>query len=52
MSFPARRVRALAHELGRLSPHWGNPERYFEDRSEIEQKLKRLARELEGGARG
>lgn len=46
------RLLHLARELGRLSPDWRDPERYFENRSEIEHKLKRLARELREGARG
>ncbi len=49
---PAHRVRDLAREIGRLTPDWRDPERYFENRSEIEHKLKRLARELERSAHG
>ena len=41
------RVRQLARDLSRLSPDWRNPERYFENRSEIEHALRRLARQLE-----
>lgn len=37
----------LARRIGRLSPDWRNPERYFENRSEIERELRRLARKLE-----
>lgn len=43
----AHRVEALARRVGRLRPDWSNPERYFEDRSEIERELRRLARALE-----
>lgn len=43
----ARTVRAIASELSRLRPDWRNPERYFEHRSDIEQALRRLARQLE-----
>jgi hypothetical protein len=43
----AHRALNLAREVGRLSPDWRDPERYFEERSEIEHKLKRLARDLE-----
>lgn len=42
----------LAREVSRLSPDWRDPERYFENRSEIEHKLKRLARDLRETARG
>lgn len=47
MSTPSRTARQLARDLSRLSPDWRNPERYFEDRSEIERALQRLARQLE-----
>lgn len=47
MNGPSLRALDLAREIGRLSPDWRDPERYFENRSEIEHKLKRLARELE-----
>lgn len=40
----------IAKHLGRLSPDWRNPERYFENRSEIEHTLRRLARELSEGS--
>lgn len=52
MMAPAHKVRDLAREIGRLSPDWRNPERYFENRSEIEHALRRLARELERTTRG
>ena len=44
---PAPRLAELARQLGRLSPDWRNPERYFENRSEIERELRRLAKHLE-----
>jgi hypothetical protein len=40
-------IMALARRIGRLSPDWRNPERYFENRSEIERDLRRLAKQLE-----
>ena len=49
---PSTRVLDLAREIGRLSPDWRNPEQYFENRSEIEHKLKRLARDMKDAARG
>lgn len=52
MTAPAFTARQLAKEIGRLSPDWRNPERYFENRHEIETQLKRLAKQLEGTARG
>jgi len=43
----AHQARRLARDIGRLSPDWRNPERYFETRSEIERDLRRLASHLE-----
>lgn len=43
----ARTARLIARELSRLHPDWRNPERYFENRQEIEHALRRLARTLE-----
>lgn len=43
----APRLADLARRVGRLSPDWRNPERYFADRSEIERELRNLARQLE-----
>jgi hypothetical protein len=40
----------IAAQLRRLRPNWGNPERYFEDRSEIERELRRLAHALRESA--
>jgi hypothetical protein len=42
-----RHVRDIARQLGRLRPDWHNPERYFEERDELERQLKNLANELE-----
>ncbi len=48
MSAPAAaQAHAIARQLGRLRPDWSNPERYFENRSEIERGLRRLAKQLE-----
>ena len=47
MSAPSQTVRQLARDVSRLRPDWSNPERYFENRSEIERALQRLARQLE-----
>lgn len=44
---PAPQLRGLADTLARLRPDWGNPERYFENRHEIERAMRRLARQLE-----
>jgi hypothetical protein len=49
---PSRTARQLARDVSRLSPNWRNPERYFEDRSEIERALQRLARQLEQSTYG
>ncbi|EPR08452.1 hypothetical protein ACFOOJ_04575 [Sphingobium xenophagum] len=43
----ARTARLIARELSRLRPDWRDPERYFENRQEIEHALRRLARTLE-----
>ncbi|WP_170005025.1 hypothetical protein [Pseudopontixanthobacter vadosimaris] len=43
----ARTARMIARDVSRLSPDWRNPEHYFENRSEIEHALRRLATELE-----
>lgn len=46
----AEAVRDIAREVRRLRPDWRWPERYFENRSEIEDRLRRLAREMDGDA--
>lgn len=52
MTAPASTVRQLARDIGRLTPDWRNPERYFPNRSEIEAQLKRLAHDLERAHNG
>lgn len=47
---PAPRLRGLADTLGRLRPDWSHPERYFENRHEIEREMRRLANQLENRA--
>lgn len=44
---PAAVARAIARDVRRLRPDWRSPERYFENRDEIETRLRRLARELD-----
>jgi len=41
------RLTQLSRDLARLRPDWRNPERYFENRHEIERAMRRLARQLE-----
>ena len=43
----AATARAIARDVRRLRPDWRIPERYFENRDEIENRLRRLARELD-----
>ena len=43
------RLRELSRRVGRLSPSFRDPEKYFEDRDEIERSLRRIAREVEHG---
>lgn len=43
----AKAARAIARDLARLFPDWRNPERYFENRDELRQRLQSLARELD-----
>lgn len=40
---------ALADKVRRLSPSHRNPERFHEDKSEIERDLRRLARRVGNG---
>ncbi|WP_260928200.1 hypothetical protein [Novosphingobium sp. 9] len=49
---PASALREIARTLRRLRPDWRDPERYFENRSEIENRLRRLARELDQTTNG
>ena len=44
---PAERLATLAREIGRLTPDWQQPERFFETRSELAEEARRLARALE-----
>jgi hypothetical protein len=46
-----QRTRDVAQQLGRLSPDWRNPERYFERREELRRELLILADHM-GGGRG
>ncbi|WP_419825157.1 hypothetical protein [Sphingomonas sp.] len=43
----AEQLERLTHRVGALRPDWGNPERFFENRSEIERGLRQLAKRLE-----
>lgn len=45
-------IRTLANRVGRLSPDWRDPERYFERRDELERELRRLARIAEDRGHG
>ncbi|WP_172593158.1 hypothetical protein [Altererythrobacter sp. B11] len=42
------RLRHLSRRIGRLSPNWRDPETFFEERSEIERDLRRIAGEIDG----
>lgn len=44
---PSPRLADIARRLGQLRPDWGNPERYFENRSELERDMRQLARDLD-----
>lgn len=43
------RLRAIAHDLRRLSVCHHNPERYHEFKSELVNRVERMADELQGG---
>lgn len=43
----SRQVRNAAKQVRFLRPDYRNPERYFEERDEIEHLLRRIARRLE-----
>ncbi|MCB2077672.1 MAG: hypothetical protein KDE55_08240 [Novosphingobium sp.] len=45
----AERLHRLSRRLGRLSPNWRDPEAFFEERSEIERELRRVAQEVGHG---
>lgn len=46
---PAERLHRLSRQVGRLRPNWLDPEAFFEERSEIERELQRMAREARHG---
>jgi len=46
---PCEKLTALADKVRRLSPSHRNPERFHEDKSEIERDLRRLARRVGNG---
>ncbi|QPT09275.1 hypothetical protein [Sphingomonas paucimobilis] len=46
---PSHRLAAISKQVDRLRPDWRNPERYFEERSDIERALRAVAREVEKG---
>lgn len=48
---PAARLAAISKQVSRLRPDWRNPERYFEERSEIERALRSLASDVTNGRR-
>lgn len=47
MTPPPAALREIAAEVARLLPCWRDPERYFEARSALAERLRRLAREIE-----
>jgi|YelNatPaOPRAMG01_1025707.scaffolds.fasta_scaffold171304_2 hypothetical protein len=46
---PAERLAELARAIGRLSPDWQRPERFFEMRSELAAQARKIARAVECG---
>lgn len=52
MSAPqtAQELRDLAERVRRLIPSRRDPERFFEERSEVEDTLRRMARQIERAA--
>jgi hypothetical protein len=40
---PPPSLHEIARRLGRLHPHWQEPQRFFEERSELAHALRRLA---------
>ncbi len=44
-----KRLVQLARQVGRLRPDWHNPERFFEERSELESELRTIARQVSNG---
>lgn len=45
----SERLHRLSRRIGRLHPDWRNPEAFFEERSELEAELRRVAREVARG---
>lgn len=41
----ADRLAQLARRIGRLRPDWQNPERFFEERSELEHEVRQIEKE-------
>ncbi len=41
------RLKELARQVGRLRPDWRNPERYFEERDELQREMQRLANRMD-----
>lgn len=48
-STTAAHLASLANRIDRLSPSHGRPERFFEERDEISQELRQIARQGRGG---
>lgn len=44
-----KRLTQIAMQVGRLRPDWRNPERFFEERSELESELRKIARQASNG---
>jgi hypothetical protein len=40
------RMAELVRQIARLRPDWNHPERFFENRSEIETEARKIEREL------
>lgn len=43
------RINQIARQVGRLRPDWHNHERFFEERSELEAELRKIARQVANG---
>jgi hypothetical protein len=39
----------IARQVGRIRPDWQNPERFFEERSDLETELRKIARQVSNG---
>lgn len=44
-----KQITNIARQVGRLRPDWHNPERFFEERSELETELRTIARQVSNG---